>query len=78
MVNNPLGHNAGLYRIGHRLAGDGTVRNWYPWILVPDWGYWENQGVGVAAANLDSDGRPELIVFALDNPPGKRWLPARR
>ena len=69
VVDAPAGQNTAYYRLGRGLAPDGTVTGgWTPWVAVPDWGYWENQGVGVAAADLDSDGRPELIVFALDNP----------
>ena len=48
MVDNPAEKNAGLYRIGHGLAADGTVTGWTPWIDVPDWFSFENQGCGVA------------------------------
>ena len=71
MVDNPPGQNAGLYRIGHQLAGDGTVRRWDPWIAIPDWFGWENQGAGVAVADVDGDGNLDLVVFVVDNPPGQ-------
>jgi hypothetical protein len=31
---------------------------------------WEGQGAGIAAANLDADPRPDLIVMVYDNPAG--------
>ena len=31
---------------------------------------WENQGAGVAVADLDGNGRPELVSFIIDHPPG--------
>jgi hypothetical protein len=35
---------------------------------VPDWTSWENQGANIAAADLDRDGVPELIVLRVDHP----------
>jgi hypothetical protein len=35
---------------------------------VPGWFGWENQGGGIATADLDGNGRPELIVMHVDNP----------
>ncbi len=72
MVDAPPERNGGYYRVGHDLAADGTVTGgWGPWLTVPDWGFGENQGAGVAVADLDGDGRPELLVFAVDNPVGR-------
>lgn len=31
---------------------------------------WEGQGAGMAITNLDGDPRPEVILMAVDNPPG--------
>ncbi|AGL17227.1 galactose oxidase-like domain-containing protein [Actinoplanes sp. N902-109] len=70
-VDAPEGANTGYYRVGRGLDASGAVtQGWGPWIAVPDWFFWENQGAGVALADLDGDGRPELLVFAVDNPPG--------
>ncbi|MFQ6324739.1 galactose oxidase-like domain-containing protein [Nocardia sp. CWNU-33] len=69
-VDNPPGQNAGQFRLAKGLTVDGAVDEWTPWVAVPDWYGWENQGAGVAAVDLDGDGRPELIVFAVDNPDG--------
>lgn len=70
MVDAPPGPNQGYYRSGP-LAADGTVGGWRPWAAVPDWYFWENEGAGVAVADLDDDGTPELVVMAVDNPPGQ-------
>jgi hypothetical protein len=70
MVDAPDGPNAGYYRSG-RLRPDGTVPDWRPWQAVPDWRFWENQGAGIAVADLDGDGVAELIVLAVDNPVGQ-------
>ena len=70
MVDAPPGQNGGYYRSG-RLQASGTVTEWRPWTAVPDWRFWENQGAGVAVADLDGDGTPELLVLAVDNPAGQ-------
>ncbi len=47
MIDNPDGQNRGMYRVGKTLAADGAVAgNWTPWVEVPDWFSWENQGAG--------------------------------
>jgi FG-GAP-like repeat len=70
MVDAPEGQNAGYYRSGP-LDRTGAVTGWRPWAAVPDWRFWENQGAGVAVADLDDDGTPDLLVLAVDNPVGQ-------
>jgi hypothetical protein len=71
MVDAPEGPNAAYYRVGWGLDAAGVVTGgWSDWTPIPDWFAWENQGAGAAVADLDSDGRPELLVFQVDNPPG--------
>lgn len=68
-IDSPEGANQGYYRVGWSLDGAGQVTGgWSPWIAVPDWFAWENQGAGIAIADLDGDGRPELVVFQVDAP----------
>jgi len=53
MVDNPPDQNRGLYRVGKKLAADGTATGgWTPWMEIPDWFPFENQGVDVAVADL--------------------------
>jgi len=71
MVDNPVGQNRGLYRVGKHLNADGQVTGGFTaWIDIPDWFSWENQGAGIAVADLDNDGKQELIVVMVDNPGG--------
>ena len=72
MVDNPPGQNAGFYRIGRNIDATGIANGgWTAWIPVPDWFPSENQGAAVAVADVDKDGKQDLIVFMIDNPPGQ-------
>ncbi|HEX7521554.1 MAG TPA: hypothetical protein VF441_05775, partial [Acidimicrobiia bacterium] len=72
MVDNPPGQNQGVYRIGRDLDQNGEVTSgWGPWQTIPDWFSWENQGAGVALADVTGNGRPDLIVMMVDAPPGE-------
>ncbi len=69
MIDAPQGKNQAFYRIGRSLDDNGNVTGgWSEWIGIPDWFPWENQHGAVALSDLDGDGRPELIVFMIDNP----------
>ena len=71
-VDNPPGKNQAFYKVGKNLNGNGSVAGgWGNWIQVPEWFSWENQGTDIAVADLDRSGRPDLVVFMIDNPPGK-------
>jgi hypothetical protein len=71
MIDNPAQVNRGVYRVGFDLDHQGIVTGgWTPWIDVPFWFSWENQGAAIAVADLNGNGRPDLVVFTADNPPG--------
>ncbi|HEV3014727.1 MAG TPA: hypothetical protein VG499_15760, partial [Actinomycetota bacterium] len=72
MVDAPAGKNQGLFRVGRGLAADGTVTGgWTPWIPVPDWFSHQNQGAGIALADLGGNGAQDLVVAMVDAPAGK-------
>ena len=59
MIDNPPGQNRGVYRVGRALDANGNVTGgWTGWIDVPDWFSAENQGGGIAVADLNGDGTP--------------------
>ena len=66
-TDNPRRPNKGFYRIGFDISPDGDVDHWSEWFEV-DWFSWFNQGAGIAVADLDGNGRPEIIIFQIDNP----------
>jgi hypothetical protein len=70
MVDNGPQQNRGVYRIGKGLDANGNVTGgWTPWIDVPGWFSWENQGAGIAVTGRDATGTPGLIVFQIDGTP---------
>jgi hypothetical protein len=71
VVDAPAGQNRARYSVGWRLQGGRPVDGWGPWSDVPDWPFWENQGLGIDLADLDGDGEPELAVLAVDAPVGQ-------
>lgn len=67
-VDAPAGQNAGFYRVGRGLTADGEITGgWAPWVAVPDWFSWENQGAGVALGDLNDSGKLDLVAFMIDN-----------
>lgn len=71
VVDAPVGPNVGYVRVGRTLDADrGVTGGWGPWQLVPDWPFWVNAGADCAVADLDGDGRPELVLLLVDAPIG--------
>src|SRR6267154_700438 len=67
IVDNPPGQNRGLYRVGRRLDANGNVTGgWTGWFDVPDWFSFENQGAGIAVADLKGNGKHDLLIFQID------------
>jgi hypothetical protein len=67
-TDNPTRPNKAFYRVGSGLTPDGRIAAWGDWNEV-DWFSWFNQGAGVAVADLDENGRPEIVIFQIDDPP---------
>jgi hypothetical protein len=60
--------NRGAYRIGRDLGVGGDVSaGWTPWIQVPDWFSRDTQGAGITVADLNGNGKLDLVVLMVDN-----------
>lgn len=69
-VDNGQQQNRGVYRVGRDLDKDGNATGgWADWHDTPGWFSWENQGGGVAIADTTGNGRLDIIIFGIDNPP---------
>ncbi|WP_139024927.1 VCBS repeat-containing protein, partial [Bradyrhizobium sp. STM 3843] len=68
-IDHPSNGNHGYYRVGWNLDAAGNVTGgWSSPIQIPGWFGNENQGGSIAVADVNGDGRPDLIVFHLDHP----------
>ena len=68
-IDDPEGENKGYYRIGRDLDVNGNVTGgWSEFVRVPGWFGAETQGAGIAIADVNGNGRPDLIVFHMDHP----------
>ena len=70
-IDNPTGENHGYYRIGWDLDNSGVAQSWSPVKTVPGWFGAEDQGAGVALADINRNGTVDLLVFHVDNPAGE-------
>jgi hypothetical protein len=69
-IDDAAGANAGHYRVGWDADSTGNVRQWSDVIPVSGWFGDSTQGAGIAIADLDGNGRPELVIFHIDDAAG--------
>ncbi|MGH7491321.1 MAG: M66 family metalloprotease [bacterium] len=70
----PAGPNNVRYKIGYDVTPRAVPRRWTNgFVLLPGMGD-EGQGAGVELADLNGNGRPEMIVMVYDNPAGQNNL----
>ena len=67
--DNPSGPNTFRYRVGWNVDAAGNAASWAPYITVPGVGN-EGAGADLDVADLDQNGRPDLILLAYDDPSG--------
>ncbi|HTJ54198.1 MAG TPA: galactose oxidase-like domain-containing protein [Nitrosospira sp.] len=72
MMDAAPGKNRGLFRVGRDIDVVGNpTGGWSPWIEIPGWFSFENQGVGIAIGDLDGNGKQDAVVMMIDSPPGR-------
>jgi len=78
-VDDPEGDNAFWYYIGWNLSPNGQIASWSDKFQVDGLGH-DNSGGGLAMGDLDGNGRPEMVLVAIDNPvgPNKVWFTVGR
>lgn len=69
--DNPSGANKRFYKIGWNITFSGDITAWSDPIEIPGYSGWDNQGGGIAIGNIDSDSRPDLVTYYIDNPSGE-------
>jgi hypothetical protein len=72
-IDDASGENHGYYRIGFDVDANGNAAFWTSHKSIPGWFGATDQGAGVAFADVNGNGIPELIFFFLVNPSGGNW-----
>lgn len=73
IVDKKVGKNIIQYRIGYDLGPDGAARGgWSPLIDVKGWYGRDTTSVAIFVTNLDESGRPDLVLYHVDNTPGMK------
>jgi hypothetical protein len=68
-IDAPEGANEFRYKVGWDLRNDGTATSWSSPIHVAGPGDL-NAGGGAAIADINGNGKPDLLLMAIDNPEG--------
>lgn len=70
-VDRRLGKNVVQYRIGFDIGPDGTARGgWSNGIDIKGWFGRSTTAISMNVRDLDGNGKPELIMYHVDNTPG--------
>jgi len=69
-IDNPQQGNTFWYTVGQNFAADGKATAWTNHVIAPCNLGWENSGGGAALADLNGNGKPDLILTGIDNPSG--------
>ena len=70
-VDNGATDNVVYHRVGRDLGFEAEVRGgWTAQIDKPGPIGWETQGLGIAVADVNGNGQPDLILMWVDNPAG--------
>jgi hypothetical protein len=69
-IVSPPGENHAHYRIGWDINENGIVQSWTAPIMIGDNNTWWGaitKGADIALADIDNNGRPDIITFWIDN-----------
>ena len=67
-MDHPDGGNKAYFRVGFNVKPDGSVSRWTDPVAISGWFGDETPAADVALADLNKNGRPDLIIFHIDNP----------
>ena len=69
MIDAPSGEDTGYYRVGY-MQSDGTASKWTDFFKIPGWFGDNNDGGGITVTDINGNGKPDLVVFNIDDPSG--------
>ncbi|MFH0761038.1 MAG: VCBS repeat-containing protein [Bacteroidota bacterium] len=66
-IDNPSGNNKYWYIVGRNLDKTGKAASWSPMIPAPVDLYYNSAGGGAAMADINDNGKPDLVLMNLDS-----------